>query len=104
MDGTYEVLAANRGIQALLEGVAGAADPAAERDADHPAPGGPGPAHPQLREWRGHLLDQMERQLALLRSAPLRELYDEVAAYPLPEPGGRESAARGAPRPASRCR
>jgi hypothetical protein len=27
----------------------------------------------------------MERQIALHRSAPLRELYEEVAAFPVPE-------------------
>ncbi|MFD5735616.1 hypothetical protein ACFWIY_22700 [Streptomyces sioyaensis] len=57
-------------------------------------PGGPAPRIRNYREWRSHLLAQRERQLALLRSAPLRALYDEVSAYPLP-PGGQESAAHG---------
>jgi hypothetical protein len=51
-----------------------------------------------LRAWRGHLLEQMGRQLALRRSEPLRALYEEVAAYPLPpgtpddDPGAGASA------------
>lgn len=96
LDGTYQVLAANRGVQALLEGVADhLLDPPmnAMRITLHPE--GLAPRIRNLPEWRGHLLDQMDRQLALLRSAPLRELYEEVAAYPLPEPGGREPAAGG---------
>ncbi|WP_063730643.1 helix-turn-helix domain-containing protein [Streptomyces sp. RTd22] len=96
LDGTYEVLAANRGIQALLEGVADhlLTPPVnAMRITLHPD--GLAPRIRNLREWRGHLLDQMDRQLALMRSAPLRELYDEVAGYPLPESGGRESATGG---------
>ncbi|PJJ05525.1 DNA-binding XRE family transcriptional regulator [Streptomyces sp. 2333.5] len=99
MDGTYHVQAANRGITMLLTGV----DPAllapplnAMRLTMHP--GGLAPRIRNYREWRGHLLTQMERQLALLRSAPLRALYDEVSAYPLP-PGGQESAGLGAHAP-----
>lgn len=95
LDGTYHVQAANRGITMLLAGV----DPAllepplnAMRLTMHP--GGLAPRIRNYREWRGHLLAQMERQLALLRSAPLRALYDEVSGYPLP-PGGQESAALG---------
>ncbi|MEX2970408.1 helix-turn-helix domain-containing protein [Streptomyces sp. C184] len=95
MDGTYHVQAANRGLTMLLAGV----DPAllepplnAMRLTMHP--GGLAPRIRNYREWRGHLLTQMERQLALLRSAPLRALYDEVSGYPLP-PGGEESAAHG---------
>jgi transcriptional regulator with XRE-family HTH domain len=96
VDGTYRVLAANRGIRMLLEGVADhlLVPPLnAMRITLHPD--GLAPRIRNLREWRGHLLDQMDRQLALMRSSPLRELYDEVAAYPLPEAGGRESATGG---------
>ncbi|MFE2674599.1 helix-turn-helix domain-containing protein [Streptomyces hygroscopicus] len=96
VDGTYEVLAANRGIAALLEGVAEhLLEPPlnAMRLTLHPE--GLAPRIRNLREWRGHLLDQMDRQLALMRSSPLRALYDEVAAYPLPATGGRETAVAG---------
>ncbi|WP_338932473.1 helix-turn-helix transcriptional regulator [Streptomyces netropsis] len=95
VDGTYQVLAANRGIAMLLAGVAEPllAPPLnAMRITMHP--GGLAPRIRNYREWRGHLLHQMERQLALMRSAPLRALYDEVSGYPLPE-GGTERAASG---------
>ncbi|MFC4607012.1 helix-turn-helix domain-containing protein [Streptomyces maoxianensis] len=86
VDGTYTVVAANRGIATLLEGLPEhlLTPPLnAMRITLHPE--GLSPRIRNLREWRGHLLAQMERQIALARSEPLRELYDEVAAYPLPE-------------------
>ncbi|MEU9065756.1 helix-turn-helix transcriptional regulator [Streptomyces sp. NPDC048109] len=86
VDGTYRVLAANRGITMLMEGVAEhlLAPPLnAIRLTLHPE--GLAPRIRNLREWRGHLLEQMGRQIALHRSQPLRELYDEVAAYPVPQ-------------------
>jgi transcriptional regulator with XRE-family HTH domain len=85
VDGLYTVRAANRGIMMLLEGVP-------ERLLQPPLnamrltlhPEGMAPRIRNLREWRGHLLAQMERQIALQRSEELRALYEEVAAYPLP--------------------
>ncbi|MFF0740008.1 helix-turn-helix domain-containing protein [Streptomyces sp. NPDC004111] len=84
VDGTYHVVAANRGIQMLLGGVAEhlLAAPNAMRLALHPE--GLAPRIRNLPAWRGHLLHQMERQIALDRSPALRALYDEVAAYPRP--------------------
>ncbi|HZG05753.1 MAG TPA: helix-turn-helix transcriptional regulator [Streptomyces sp.] len=95
VNGHYEVQAANRGIAALLEGVAGhlLRPPLnAMRVTLHPE--GLAPRIRNFHEWREHLLEQMQRQLALLRSAPLRELYEEVAAYPPPE-GGTERRGGG---------
>lgn len=92
VDGTYGVVAANRGITMMLDGVAEhlLAPPLnAMRLTLHPQ--GMAPHIRNLREWRGHLLAQMERQIALARSEALRALYDEVAAYPLPETGDRSS-------------
>ncbi|GHE05537.1 helix-turn-helix domain-containing protein [Streptomyces alanosinicus] len=86
VDATYTVVAANRGITMLLEGVAEklfSPAPNAMRLTLHPE--GMAPRIRNLREWRGHLLEQMERQIALQRSDRLRALYEEVAAYPLPE-------------------
>ncbi|MER6958559.1 MULTISPECIES: helix-turn-helix transcriptional regulator [unclassified Streptomyces] len=86
MDARYDVLAANRGIAMLLDGVPESllAPPLnAMRLTLHPQ--GLAPRIRNLREWRGHLLAQMERQIALHRSTALRELYEEVAAYPVPE-------------------
>lgn len=86
VDATYNVMAANRGILMLLDGLPESllTPPInAMRLTLHPE--GLAPRIRNLREWRGHLLAQMERQIALHRSPPLRALYDEVAAYPVPE-------------------
>ncbi|MER6102863.1 helix-turn-helix transcriptional regulator [Streptomyces sp. NPDC001832] len=86
VDGMYNVVAANQGIQMLLEGVAGhlLTPPLnAMRLTLHPE--GLAPRIRNLREWRADLLAQMDRQIALARSAELRELYEEVAGYPAPE-------------------
>ncbi|MGW7284319.1 helix-turn-helix domain-containing protein [Streptomyces sp. NPDC054847] len=88
VDGTYNVLAANRGIAMLLDSLPEhlLAPPLnAMRITLHPE--GLAPRIRNLRQWRAHLLAQMERQIALARSDALRALYDEVAAYPLPEAG-----------------
>ncbi|MGW3510369.1 helix-turn-helix domain-containing protein [Streptomyces sp. NPDC000994] len=85
VDATYDVVSANRGITMLLEGIPErllTAPLNAMRLTLHPD--GLAPRIRNLREWRGHLLAQMERQVALHRSAALRELYEEVAAYPVP--------------------
>ncbi|MEV6547201.1 helix-turn-helix transcriptional regulator [Streptomyces sp. NPDC051597] len=95
VDGTYTVLAANRGIAMLLEGVP-------ERLLVPPLnamrltlhPQGLAPRIRNLRQWRGHLLEQMERQIALLRSDALRELYEEVAAHPVPETAEEDTSER----------
>ncbi|MFD7133530.1 helix-turn-helix domain-containing protein [Streptomyces sp. NPDC059894] len=85
VDALYDVQAANRGIMMLLDGVPESllTPPLnAMRLTLHPR--GLAPRIRNLPEWRRHLLAQMERQIALHRSAPLRELYEEVAAYPVP--------------------
>jgi len=87
VDATYNVLAANRGIAMLLDGIPESllAPPLnAMRLTLHPE--GMAPRIRNLRAWRDHLLAQMDRQIALRRSEPLRELYEEVAAYPVPDP------------------
>ncbi|GGT38267.1 helix-turn-helix transcriptional regulator [Streptomyces atratus] len=97
VDGMYNVVAANRGIAMLLEGVAGhlLAPPLnAMRLTLHPE--GLAPRIRNLREWRADLLAQMERQIALARSAELRELYEEVAGYPAPEGADRAEGAGAA--------
>lgn len=103
VDATYNVLAANRGITMLMDGLPESllAPPLnAMRLTLHPE--GLAPRILNLPEWRGHLLAQMERQIALHRSAPLRALYDEVCAYPVAEtaPGPNPPS----PYRTSRCR
>jgi transcriptional regulator with XRE-family HTH domain len=86
VDAVYDVVAANRGITMLLDGVPESLvrPPLnAMRLTLHPE--GMAPRIRNLGAWRGHLLAQMERQIALHRSEPLRALYEEVAAYPVPE-------------------
>ncbi|MEU5576500.1 helix-turn-helix transcriptional regulator [Streptomyces huasconensis] len=88
VDATYDVIAANRGIAMFLEGVPEhvLTPPLnAMRLTLHPE--GLAPKVRNLREWRGHLLHQMERQIALQRSDGLRAVYEEVAAYPVADPG-----------------
>ncbi|MGW7082502.1 helix-turn-helix domain-containing protein [Streptomyces sp. NPDC054871] len=88
VDATYDVIAANRGIAMFLDGIP-------ERLLQPPLnamrltlhPEGLAPKIRNLREWRGHLLHQMERQIALQRSDALRAVYEEVAAYPVADPG-----------------
>lgn len=85
VDGLYTVVAANQGMTRMLDGVAEhlLAPPLnAMRLTLHPE--GLAPRIHNLREWRADLLAQMERQIALVRSAELRALYEEVAAYPVP--------------------
>ncbi|MEW2044753.1 helix-turn-helix transcriptional regulator [Streptomyces sp. NPDC005476] len=97
MDARYDVVAANRGITMLLDGVPESLlEPPlnAMRLTLHPR--GLAPRIRNLREWRGHLLAQMERQIALYRSAPLRELYEEVAGYPVAEGRPATEAGRAA--------
>ncbi|MEU0360356.1 helix-turn-helix domain-containing protein [Streptomyces cyaneofuscatus] len=100
VDGRYDVVAVNRGIALLMEGVAEEllTPPLnAMRITLHPA--GLAPRIRNLPEWRADLLAQMERQIALVRSPELRTLYEEVAAYPVPDradradpgPGGRDA-------------
>ncbi|MFD6415245.1 helix-turn-helix domain-containing protein [Streptomyces sp. NPDC060194] len=85
VDSLYNVIAVNAGVTVLMDGVAPEllAPPLnAMRLTLHP--GGLAPRIRNMREWRGHLLAQMERQIALARSDALRALYEEVAAYPVP--------------------
>lgn len=87
VDARYDVVAANRGVLMLLDGLP-------ERLLRPPVntmrltlhPEGLAPRIRNLPEWRGHLLAQMRRQIALHRSEELRALHDEVAAYPAPAP------------------
>ncbi|MEU6367401.1 helix-turn-helix transcriptional regulator [Streptomyces sp. NPDC046931] len=91
VDARYDVVAVNRGIALLLEGVPDRllVPPLnAMRLTLHPE--GLAPRIVNLREWRGHLLAQMERQIALQRSSALHALYQEVTAYPVPDRTGTE--------------
>ncbi|RFU85792.1 XRE family transcriptional regulator [Streptomyces triticagri] len=98
VDATYQVVSANRAIMLLLDGLPGhLLEPPinAMRLTLHPE--GLAPRIRNLAEWRGHLLHQMDRQIALQRSDALRALYEEVAAYPVDDPGSTASDERTGP-------
>ncbi|MER5478506.1 helix-turn-helix transcriptional regulator [Streptomyces sp. NPDC002734] len=95
VDGSYDVVAANSGTALLLRGVPDhllRPPMNALRLSLHPQ--GLAPRIHNLREWRAHLLERLERQLALRPSVSLRELHEEVSAYPVPggDPDGRQPA------------
>ncbi|EGX56531.1 DNA-binding protein [Streptomyces zinciresistens K42] len=98
VDALYDVHAANRGALMLLDGVPGhLLRPPLNTMRLTLHPQGLAPRIRNLPEWRGHLLAQMERQIALRRSAELRALYEEVAAYPVPEGVARDEPAEPVP-------
>ncbi|MFF0409824.1 helix-turn-helix domain-containing protein [Kitasatospora sp. NPDC004745] len=85
VDGAFRVLAANRALGLLLDGVAPHLlqdPPNAMRITLHPE--GVAPRIVNFRQWRRHLLERMEHQIDLVRSEPLRRLYEEVSGYPEP--------------------
>jgi transcriptional regulator with XRE-family HTH domain len=86
VDRQWELVAANRGIDLLLEGV----DPAlleppvnCMRLALHPD--GLAPRVRNHGEWRAHLLERLGRELRSTGDPALATLRDELAAYPAPE-------------------
>jgi transcriptional regulator with XRE-family HTH domain len=92
IDRAWEMLGANRAVAILTAGVAEhlMAPPVnVMRVALHPE--GMASRIANLGEWRGHLLDRLERQTALTGDPALASLLAEVAAYPGPgHDGGSE--------------
>jgi hypothetical protein len=89
VDRTWELIQGNRGIGLLVEGV----DPDllappvnVLRVSLHPD--GMAPRILNLGDWRAHLLERLERQIAATGDPSLRTLHDELAGYPAPEPDG----------------
>ncbi|WP_055528372.1 helix-turn-helix domain-containing protein [Streptomyces graminilatus] len=94
-DGLYNAVGTNRGLLALVSGVADhlLVPPInTVRLALHPE--GMAPVIRNLAQWRAHLLDQMERQIAVSGLTSLADLYHEVSAYPVPDNGIPEPATR----------
>jgi transcriptional regulator with XRE-family HTH domain len=90
IDRWWNLVDANASLGVLLEGVSTELlEPPvnALRLALHPD--GAAPRIANLGEWRAHLLARVERELAITGDDRLRALYDEVAAYPGPDAGGR---------------
>jgi transcriptional regulator with XRE-family HTH domain len=89
IDRAWEMLGANRAVALLIAGVAPELmEPPVNvlRLSLHPE--GVAPRIANLGEWRGHLLDRLERQIALTGDPALAALMDEVSAYPGPERTG----------------
>ena len=85
VDGSWELVAANRGMAVLLEGVAPELlEPPVNvyRVALHPE--GIARRLANLGECREHLLSRLQRQILLSGHPALQTLYDEVGAYPGP--------------------
>ncbi|MER7754301.1 helix-turn-helix domain-containing protein [Kitasatospora sp. NPDC097643] len=88
VDGAFRVLAANRSLGLILTGVTPELlQPPLNAMRITLHPDGLAPRIVNFRQWRGHLLERMERQIELVRSEPLRQLYEEVRGYPEPAGG-----------------
>ncbi|MFJ2187934.1 helix-turn-helix domain-containing protein [Kitasatospora sp. NPDC087861] len=85
VDGSFRVLAANRSLGLLLDGVAPhLLQPPlnAIRIALHPE--GLAPRIVNYPQWRRHLLERMAHRIELVSAELLRRLYEEVRGYPEP--------------------
>src|SRR5215204_102893 len=83
IDRAWEMLGANRAVALLTDGVASELmEPPVNvmRLALHPD--GMAPRIANLGEWRGHLLERLDRQIALTGDAALANLRAELATYP----------------------
>src|SRR5215218_6007150 len=93
IDRAWEMLGANRAVALLTDGVASELlEPPVNVLRLSLHPDGVAPRIVNLGEWRGHLLDRLERQIATTGDAELTALYDELADYPGP-PAPQESSA-----------
>jgi hypothetical protein len=89
VDRGWDVVAGNRANPVLLDGCAPEllAPPLnALRVSLHPE--GMAPRIRNLGAWRAHLLERVDRQIALTGDAALAALCAELAAYPAPEHSG----------------
>jgi len=91
VDGSWEMIAANRAIALMIEGVPPEllAPPLnVLRVSLHPD--GLAPRILNLAEWRAHLLDRLDRQIALTGNEALMTLEKELRGYP----GGEDRGGR----------
>ncbi len=87
VDRHWELVAANRGLGILTEGLAPhlMETPAnALRISMHPE--GMAPRILNLGEWRGHTLRRLERQLRITGDPAIAGLIEELASFPGPDP------------------
>jgi transcriptional regulator with XRE-family HTH domain len=86
IDRAWEMLGANRAVALLIAGVApDLLEPPVNVLRLSLHPDGVAPRIVNLGEWRGHLLDRLERQIALTGDPALTALLDELSAYPAPQ-------------------
>jgi transcriptional regulator with XRE-family HTH domain len=88
IDSHWGLVAANRALAPLIEGVAShLLEPPVNvlRLSLHPE--GVAPGILNLHEWRSHLLDRLAREAVASGDAALFALHDELARYPAGEPG-----------------
>jgi transcriptional regulator with XRE-family HTH domain len=86
IDRAWELLMGNRAIALLTDGVAPELlDPPVNVLRVSLHPDGVAPRIANLGEWRGHLLDRLERQIALTADPALTALLEELERYPAPE-------------------
>lgn len=86
IDHAWEMLGANRAVALLTAEVAPALlEPPVNVLRLSLHPDGMAPRIVNLGEWRGHLLDRLERQIALTGDPALATLLAELSAYPAPE-------------------
>jgi transcriptional regulator with XRE-family HTH domain len=85
IDRSWEMLAANRAVALLTAGVAPELlEPPVNVLRVSLHPDGVAPRIANLGEWRGHLLDRLERQIALTADPALTTLLEELRSYPAP--------------------
>jgi transcriptional regulator with XRE-family HTH domain len=83
VDHGWNLVAGNRGITLLTEGVAPELlEPPVNVLRVSLHPDGMAPRIVNLGEWRSHLLERLQRQVALTGDAELAALFDELAGYP----------------------
>ena len=86
IDRSWELIAANSAVALLTAGVAPELlEPPVNvlRLSLHPA--GVAPRIANLGEWRAHLLERLQRQIALTGDPALATLHEEIAGYTAPE-------------------
>jgi hypothetical protein len=86
IDHAWEMLGANRAVALLTEDVAPELlEPPVNVLRVSLHPDGVAPRIVNLGEWRGHLLERLERQIALTGDPALVTLLEELSAYPAPQ-------------------
>ncbi|HEX2128342.1 MAG TPA: helix-turn-helix transcriptional regulator [Solirubrobacterales bacterium] len=92
VDRAWNMVAGNASVTALLGGVAQELlEPPVNVLRASLHPGGMAPQILNLGEWRAHLLERLERQVALTNDPGAAELLEELRGYPGPDPPERSA-------------